>query len=79
MTIKDGRIAIEVVATALGELRKEVMFLGGAAVELLVTNPAAPPPRLTDDVDLVVDVAGYAAFVQLTNRCDRCHRWPRHD
>ena len=60
MSIADARAAIEIVAVALGELRDDVMFLGGAIAGLLVTNPAAPPPRLTDDVDVVVDVATYA-------------------
>ena len=32
------------------------MFLGGLATGFLLTDPAAPPLRTTDDVDLVVDV-----------------------
>lgn len=63
-----GRMAIEIVATALGDLRGQIMFLGGATVGLLVTNPLAPLARLTDDVDFVVDVAGYAEYVQLITR-----------
>ena len=68
MSIKDGRIALEAVARALGELRKDVMFLGGATVGLLTTNAAAAPPRLTDDVDLVVDLPGYADYAKLAAR-----------
>ena len=60
MSLGNGRAAIEIVAAALDDLREEVMFLGGAIAGLLVTSPEAPPPRLTDDVDIVVDVATYA-------------------
>ena len=68
MSLRDGRAAIEIVAAALDDLREEVMFLGGAIAGLLVTSPEAPPPRLTDDVDIVVDVATYANYVHLTTR-----------
>jgi len=52
----DAIPAIEMVAAALGELRAEVMFLGGAITTLLLTDAAAVSPRLTDDVDLVVNI-----------------------
>ncbi|MCF8033760.1 MAG: nucleotidyl transferase AbiEii/AbiGii toxin family protein [Desulfarculaceae bacterium] len=42
------------VARRLGELRREVVFVGGSVLELLTTDPAAAPPRPTLDVDLVV-------------------------
>ena len=44
-------------AEALGELKDEVVFVGGAVVELFITDPAAPRPRFTQDVDVVVEVA----------------------
>lgn len=50
---------------ALGELVDEVVFVGGATVTLWITDPAAPPPRPTKDVDVIVEVAtrsGYHAF-----------------
>lgn len=68
MSLTDGRAAIEIVAVALGDLRDEVMFLGGATVGLLVTNPGAPPPRLTDDVDIVVDIASFPTYLKFTAR-----------
>jgi hypothetical protein len=40
---------------ALGELRDHVVLVGGAATELLITDPAASPIRFTDDVDVVVE------------------------
>jgi hypothetical protein len=33
-----------------------VAFLGGAAIALWITDPAAPAVRATDDVDVIVEV-----------------------
>lgn len=57
--------AIETIADALSDLGRELMFVGGAVPIFIVTNPAAPPPRETDDIDVVVDVATYADYAQL--------------
>jgi predicted nucleotidyltransferase len=46
--------SIRVVARQLGYLVDEVMFLGGAIVGLLLTDPAAPEVRATLDVDVVI-------------------------
>ena len=46
---------LELAAAALGELRDEVVFVGGATVGLWITDPAAPPPRPTVDVDVIVE------------------------
>ncbi len=56
---------LERAAVALGDLGDEVVFVGGATVTLWITDPAAPPPRPTKDVDVIVEVAtrlGYYAF-----------------
>jgi len=44
-------------ADRLGPLREKVAFVGGATAGLLVTDPAAPAPRRTKDVDLIVEIA----------------------
>lgn len=44
------------VASRLGPLREQVVFLGGATTALLVTDPAAPAPRPTKDVDVIIEV-----------------------
>lgn len=57
-TVPDpNRENLERVALALGDLREELTFVGGAVVGLLVTDPAAPPIRVTTDVDCIVEVA----------------------
>ena len=53
------------VARALGAWRERVVFVGGAVVNLYATRAAVPEPRVTDDVDCVVEVAPRAAFYQL--------------
>lgn len=42
------------VAHALGELREQVVFIGGAVAGLLVTDPLADLVRATRDVDAVI-------------------------
>ncbi|MES2228211.1 MAG: hypothetical protein V4540_10610 [Pseudomonadota bacterium] len=56
---------VELVAQALGELREQVVFVGGCAVGLLLTDPAAAPPRVTYDVDLVAEVAALRGYHRL--------------
>jgi hypothetical protein len=55
-------------ARAFGDLRGEVVFVGGAIVDLLVTDPAAPRARFTDDVDVVVDVTTQVEWYALADR-----------
>ncbi|MGB8930674.1 MAG: hypothetical protein WCC48_05425 [Anaeromyxobacteraceae bacterium] len=50
------------VATHLGDRREEVVFVGGAVVELLITEPGASDLRVTADVDAVVEVASIGAY-----------------
>lgn len=49
------------VAEALGDLREQVVFVGGAVAGLLVTDPLADSVRATRDVDAVVN-ASRASF-----------------
>lgn len=43
------------IAEALGDLREQVVFVGGAVAGLLVTDPLADSVRATRDVDAVVN------------------------
>ena len=45
------------IAEALGELREQVVFVGGAVAGLLVTDPLADSVRATRDVDAVVNAS----------------------
>jgi predicted nucleotidyltransferase len=53
---------IEMIASALGPLRDRLVFVGGCAVGLLITNNAAAPVRVTFDVDLVARVEALPAY-----------------
>lgn len=61
---------IEFVAEGLGEaFLAEVAFVGGCTTAMLVTDTAVLDDiRFTDDVDLVIELAGISAWNQLTER-----------
>lgn len=59
---------LELAYQHLGELRREVVFVGGATVELWITDEAAPEFRLTEDVDVVVEVATTQDYYRLEER-----------
>ena len=55
-------------AHALDDLRADIVFVGGAIVELLITDQAAPPVRPTKDIDVVVQVATLAEYYKVADR-----------
>jgi hypothetical protein len=64
MNSNDPNVAsLEVVAENLGDdLLAEMVFVGGAVVGLLITDPAMPDIRPTEDVDLVCSVEVLADY-----------------
>jgi predicted nucleotidyltransferase len=54
--LSDSVQMIRLVAERLAELNERMVFLGGATLGLLITEPGAPPPRPTKDVDLAVEI-----------------------
>lgn len=46
----------------------EVAFVGGATIALWITDQGAPSPRVTKDVDLVVEVASRAGWYRFEER-----------
>ena len=59
---------LDLAATALGELVDEVVFVGGATIELWITRPGAVDVRPTEDVDVVVEVTTRTAFHEFEAR-----------
>ena len=55
------------IAWALGELRAQLVFVGGSVAGLLLTDPLAEGVRATTDVDAIVE-AGRAAFQHLEGK-----------
>ena len=69
MTIRSPNIEIlEIAAARLGELRDELVFLGGCATGLLISDIAAPPIRMTRDVDVIAEVASLSDYHRLSAR-----------
>lgn len=56
------------VAEALGDLRESMVFVGGAAVPLLITDEASAEDRPTDDVDVVVEITTLVEYYKLGDR-----------
>ena len=56
---------IAAVARHLGELRDKVVFVGGCATGLFITDPAVPEVRATQDVDVIVEVASRLDYCRL--------------
>jgi predicted nucleotidyltransferase len=54
---QDNLLAISKVAERLGDLADRVVFIGGATLELLAPDPGGAPPRITKDVDVVIEVS----------------------
>jgi hypothetical protein len=61
-------LRVATVARRLGELRDGVVFVGGAVLPLLLTDPAAGAPRPTDDVDLAVELTTLLEYHRLGDR-----------
>jgi hypothetical protein len=56
---------LEMAVRLLGPLADDMVFLGGCATGLLLTDAAAPPIRATQDVDVITEVASLADYHRL--------------
>ncbi len=67
MNANDPNIALlTIVAERLGDaLREEMVFVGGAVAGLLITDPAMPAIRSTEDVDLICQVLVRADYYRI--------------
>ncbi len=68
---KQGNPNIETLTLAvdrLGPVADEMVFLGGCATGLLITDPAAPSVRITTDVDVITEVTSVRDYYQLSDR-----------
>jgi len=63
---------LEVAAQALGPICEELVFLGGCAAALLITDSAAPPVRVTRDVDTIIEIASAIEYHELGKRLRDC-------
>lgn len=59
---------IEAAAEQLKTLTEEMVFVGGCATGLLLTDPAASPVRATIDVDVLVEIATLVEYHRLSEQ-----------
>lgn len=59
-------------ANSLGELTNDLVFLGGCATGLLITDPAAPEIRVTRDVDAIAQITTRMEYYQLADQLRAC-------
>lgn len=53
------------VAKRLGDLRDKVVFVGGCATGMFITDPTMPEIRATQDVDVIVEVTSRMEYYRL--------------
>jgi hypothetical protein len=56
------------IARRLSPLLDELVFVGGCATGLLVTDPAAAEVRPTYDVDAIAEITSYAEYMEFAER-----------
>jgi hypothetical protein len=56
---------LQTVADGLGELKDEIVFVGGAVAELYVDDPASSDIRPTQDVDFTIELSSYKKHTEL--------------
>ncbi len=61
-------VLLERAVAQLGPLVDEMVFVGGCATGLLLTDTAAPPIRATQDVDVLTEVATYGEYYRLSEK-----------
>jgi len=59
---------LQTVALGLGELKDEMVFVGGAVAELYADNPAASEIRPTIDVDCVIEISSRLQYARLEDK-----------
>ncbi len=60
-----NREATKKIAMALGDLNKDVVFVGGAVVSLYIDDPAADDVRPTKDIDISFEIASFSELEEL--------------
>lgn len=67
MNDKTNLLRIKIVNDALADLRKDVVYVGGATVAMYKDRPASDA-RITDDVDIVIELATYSGYAAIEEK-----------
>jgi predicted nucleotidyltransferase len=71
--------AIHKIAKALGELNKEVVFVGGSVIGLYVSNELADEIRPTKDVDITLAITSFGKLEALREKLTQLHFFQSHE
>lgn len=63
---------LRAIALALGDLRKQIVFVGGATAGLLLTDPLAESVRPTIDVDAIIQADNLMHFYRIEAQMEAC-------
>jgi antitoxin VapB len=63
------------VASTLGDLCNEVVFVGGSVAGLLITDPVAEGIRATKDVDAIIEATTQGQYYQVEMRLPALGMW----
>lgn len=74
MRIDDPNLPLlEEAAAKLRPFLKEIVFIGGVALGLLITDKGAAPIRGTNDVDVIAGIITYADYIEFSQRLRQAH------
>ena len=59
---------LEEATTKLAPFLREIVFVGGMTLGLLITDKAAAPIRSTDDVDVIAEILTYVDYIAFSER-----------
>ena len=59
---------LEEAARKLTPFLDEIVFVGGITLGLLITDEAAAPVRVTNDVDVIAEIVTYADYIDFSER-----------
>ena len=63
-----NRGVIKKIATALGEINEQVVYVGGAVVSLYIDDPAADDVRPTKDIDISMSLVTLSELETMRKR-----------
>ena len=64
---------LQIVAKGLGELKENMVFVGGSVAELYATDPASSDIRPTLDVDCIIELSSRMAHARLEENLRKKH------
>lgn len=67
---------VALVANGLKELLPKMVFVGGAVISLYTDDPASDEVRPTSDVDLTIQLAGFAEWTKIQSRLAELRFFP---